>query len=1708
MTREPFAVGEYRSLEYDYTVPNRPYFEHLTRYVPPRMPVEKPELVQVNDETAHLHWKPAHVPKAVRDSCNLTYTVEVRTPPSFEWRELVSGLKSHTYTLTNLHPRLDYVFRVRGWNQYGSSEPGLPVSLYRPIRLDDLDADNEEEEVWEKEWELKYGQQDVPISEGPPKLPMDTPKVTNFMPDSFLMSWLPARIPAYAKKTQITYFIEVKEPPSTGWRRFASGLHDIQYLVDELNPKQDYEFRVRAETEFGISDPTLAVMVQRSKRDSLSLQSSLDKSMRDDNLSLMSTSLDDLTAGVPPRMPLSKPHATNIKDGSLTLTWGSARTPSYVKRSAVTYIVEMREPSSNTWTTLVKGWKENSYTVRNLNADTDYIFRIKACNEFGMSEPTLPFSLFRDKDDYEVPRTPRSRSGSRDSLSGTFWSKRRSSSMDYSRHSSEDLSSYGKIPLAPSFITPDKSTQFFAVGKPAKITLQLRGYPLPIVDWFHGDEKLVGDMYKSETGPGNTVTLEIKTTTQDTIGDYKCFVKNDLGADMRVFQLQLADPPTILEPPKDILLINRESGTLECRVDGIPKPQVKWLKDWLPLSESARVKVLHETPDRWSITITNAIAKDNGIYTCVAENEAGKAECSVRITVEECTPGYKGVNMKHGLIEEHYYVLEEIGRGRHGVVRRVIDKVTGKEYAAKFIYVSNEAQKDFFQNEFECQQIVMHKHGLHLHDAYETERRLVLVSDLLQGDDLLDWIIANDQWTESEAAAVVKQVLETLQDLHRQNVLHLDIKPSNIMMTNKTLAEIKLIDFGLSRWQSQDTSVYLNYGTPEFTSPEQVNNEPASPASDAWSVGVLTYVLLSGIAPFGQISDKNILLKVKECQWKFEEKDFANISSDAKDFISKLLVKSPSERLSIKDCLNHPWIVGVKGQGLKLELTKLKNFQACDKLKRELDAVRTTAKLKNLCKMLDDKAPSMEPAIDDLSGEIIFPDSEEYGEFLDEESWYSWHSRYQEDPDVEIYPLHDPEFMARIRSYRRIQGGDGIKSGLKEDEKIRWQTLKERQLETDMEMESSPEEELMSMSEQRRKLFRGSISQDQVTAEYPLMFRTKLHDIVYKPGDDLTLTCHVISSSPVTVTWYRDDQLLAESSRIQMVYSESGKATLTILNAKPYDAAIYKCVARNQDGRMSCLCRLIVGDVPIVPGRPIVTHISCKQVFLMWEGTMSNGDSYIQGYRVDYKKIGERVWTRGPETIEEYALITGLVPNSQYIFRVSCFNKFGCSPYSIASREVTTKEGGEESLSMDVDLLPLMSLRPAIQLILSSGDESLPDFTQDAILHQGNPNEAYDIETGFFRGGYGECRIVTRKNTNTKFMMKTVPYTSDKHDADLKEFNLLRPLTQDNIVRVIESFLTADKFYIIFERLTGLSVVEYLSLRSWYSEDVISKVMLQVFNALQYLQFMKLVHLNLQPSSVVMATGDDYRVKLTDFTLARKSDALEGEVVPIHGYPDFIAPEVITQGKVNGAADMWSAGVLTFLLLSGESPFSGQTTKETLTNIVYNRCSSSDLYDNVSQAAVSLIFKLLKRTPRNRLTVDECFESRWFQPSEKMVRIRQKALFSTYKLRTFCRVYEDHRLKIDICKDITSDLPAIQLPKSEVSGSRQPPPDSSKQNIETAPEMKPESESETVQKTLPETKGDNSETELKPETKSELKSKPETTPKVKPVTETEPKIKG
>jgi serine/threonine protein kinase len=142
----------------------------------------------------------------------------------------------------------------------------------------------------------------------------------------------------------------------------------------------------------------------------------------------------------------------------------------------------------------------------------------------------------------------------------------------------------------------------------------------------------------------------------------------------------------------------------------------------------------------------------------------------------------------------------------------------------------------------------------------------------------------------------MRQICDAVGYMHSHNIVHLDLKPENILCKSKGSHLIKIIDFGLTRKLKEGEDVRILFGTPEFVSPEVISYEPVSTTSDMWSVGVVCYVLLSGLSPFMGDNDTETFANISGIAYDFDDEAFDNISEEAKDFITKLLVKHQVSR--------------------------------------------------------------------------------------------------------------------------------------------------------------------------------------------------------------------------------------------------------------------------------------------------------------------------------------------------------------------------------------------------------------------------------------------------------------------------------------------------------------------------------------------------------------------------------------------------------------------------------------------------------------------------------------------------------------------------------------------------------------------------------------------------------------------------------------------
>lgn len=271
------------------------------------------------------------------------------------------------------------------------------------------------------------------------------------------------------------------------------------------------------------------------------------------------------------------------------------------------------------------------------------------------------------------------------------------------------------------------------------------------------------------------------------------------------------------------------------------------------------------------------------------------------------------VSTKH-----RYRLLDNIGEGGYSTVYRAVCPI-GIRYACKRLgkdkntrlRVQNEIEifKQISNNSIRVPRFV---------EACEDEGAYYIFQEYCKGGTANQYLsMRKEEYAENTVASIIRGVLRSLHIIHNNGIIHGDIKTANILLVDKSdEAEIKIADFGTSiRCDREFVETEHLVGTPWFMAPETLGKKYFF-KSDVWSVGILTFQLLSGYFPFNDrnnrhepslpsiwfsIFNDNIESKIKAKCWD-------NVSKQAKDFVVCLLNKNPTDRPTAEEALNHPWL--------------------------------------------------------------------------------------------------------------------------------------------------------------------------------------------------------------------------------------------------------------------------------------------------------------------------------------------------------------------------------------------------------------------------------------------------------------------------------------------------------------------------------------------------------------------------------------------------------------------------------------------------------------------------------------------------------------------------------------------------------------------------------------------------------------------------------
>ncbi|NWY50048.1 SPEG kinase, partial [Chionis minor] len=598
---------------------------------------------------------------------------------------------------------------------------------------------------------------------------------------------------------------------------------------------------------------------------------------------------------VVPTPPDGPPTVALVTGRAITLTWNKPRwLDTAIDPNSVTYVVQMQVLGTMQWLVLVAGVRDTTYTVHGLTKGAQYLFRVITATPKTNSKPSPPAGPVQllDRGPY--------------------------------------------LQEAPVIL--DKPDVVYVVeGQPASVTITIN-HVEATVTWKRGGQVLGEQEGTCEvTMPDDDQhCLRLLRVGRGAVGPLTCEVSNRHGTARCTLRLRLAEAPRFESIMEDIDAQEGETPRFVVVVEGKPLPDIMWYKDGELLEESSHLSFVYED-NECSLVVLGSVESDSGVYTCTAKNLAGEVSCKAELVVRAAQPAADAAMEEEALhkarrLTDYYDVHEEIGRGAFSYLRRVTEKSSRLDFAAKFIPGRTKA-KQSARRELHILSQLDHERIVFFHDAFEKKNAVIMVMELYPPGTALGACGVGDE----------------------------GVSPENLLMADSSSEQVRICDFGNAQELTPEEPQYCKYGTPEFVGPEIVNQSPVSSVTDIWPVGVIAYLCLTGISPFVGENDKTTLMNIRNYNVAFEERMFQGLTREAKGFVIKVLVNDRL-RPNAEQTLEHPWFKTL-AKGKVISTDHLKLFLSRRKWQRSQISYKCNMVLRPIPELLEDTSNHLSIAV-------------------------------------------------------------------------------------------------------------------------------------------------------------------------------------------------------------------------------------------------------------------------------------------------------------------------------------------------------------------------------------------------------------------------------------------------------------------------------------------------------------------------------------------------------------------------------------------------------------------------------------------------------------------------------------------------------------------------------------------------------------------------
>ena len=284
--------------------------------------------------------------------------------------------------------------------------------------------------------------------------------------------------------------------------------------------------------------------------------------------------------------------------------------------------------------------------------------------------------------------------------------------------------------------------------------------------------------------------------------------------------------------------------------------------------------------------------------------------------------------------------------------------------------------------------------------------------------------------------------------------------------------------------------------------------------------------------------------------------------------------------------------------------------------------------------------------------------------------------------------------------------------------------------------------------------------------------------------------------------------------------------------------------------------------------------------------------------------------------------------------------------------------------------------------------------------------KSYTLGVKIGSGAFGHVRLAVHQGSGQKRSLKTIYKknlkSKEQSEKFFNELLMIKNLDHPNIIKLFEYYEDEENYYLVYEYLPGGELFDYILDHKSFSETTACHFIKQILSALFYLHSNGIVHCNMKPESLLLDKTEPLPIlKLIDFEYSISFENISNTAIKSQELL-YSAPEVITSGSYSEKSDIWSCGVILFILISGKPPFQSETNEDLIKSILSCKCSFDGAeWESISFETIKLIKKMLEIKPSKRLSSQEALNQLLSTQQVPVTTLIKTSSISLHNLRNF-----------------------------------------------------------------------------------------------------------